>query len=128
MSSISKRGEGRDAVYVARWRSPQGDSRQITFKRQKDAQAHLDTVNAHVQAGQYVDASAERVRFGVWADEWSQGRLNLRDSTRARNESIMRLHVLSAFAELPLGAITQPMVQKWVRGLCESRTPDMAGC
>jgi integrase len=120
MSSVRKVGSGRSATFVARWRTPTGASRQATFTREKDARDHLAEVDAGKRSGHYVDPADERMRYGTWAASWSAGRINWRGTTRARNESVLRTHVLPHFGDVPVGAISQPDVVKWIRTLHDS--------
>lgn len=58
--------------------------------------------------------------LGDWAAEWWQSTANLRPSTRARDESLLRNHVLPAFGDAPLAAIGQRDVRAWVAALAAS--------
>jgi len=60
------------------------------------------------------------VLLGDWAAEWWQSTANLRPSTRARDESLLRNHVLPAFGDAPLAAIGQRDVRAWVAALAAS--------
>ena len=46
-----------------------------------------------------------------------QTKLNRRRSTKTRDNSYLRKHVLPTFGRAPLGAITQPDVRAWVEKL-----------
>lgn len=120
MSSIRKSGKGRTASWVVRWRAPSGGSRQATFAKEREAREHLATIEGGKQAGSYVDASSQRMPFAVWANQWADSRLNLRPSTQARNESLLRLHVVSHFGAQPIGSISQPDLVAWIKSLVQS--------
>jgi integrase len=70
--------------------------------------------------GAWLDPSGLRTRFGEWAENWRSTTLNLRPSSRARDDVYYRKHVEPAFGELPLGAIDHLMVRAWLAGLSAS--------
>jgi integrase len=61
-----------------------------------------------------------KVRLGDWIESWLATTVNLRPSSRARDESYLRNHVLPAFGTAPLGRITQLDVRAWVADLTAS--------
>jgi integrase len=54
------------------------------------------------------------MRLEVWAAEWLPSRADLRPSSYARLESIVRLHVVPAFGNRPLATISNGEIRKWV--------------
>jgi integrase len=57
----------------------------------------------------------------VWARQVMVARLHLRPSTRARDESYLKNHVIPAFGEMAVAGIQKIDVQSWVRFLSEDK-------
>lgn len=107
----------RSARWEARYRDPAGRQRTRSFDRKSDAQAFLATVSVEIHRGQWVDPAGGRTLLSEWIAEWSASTTNLRPSTRARDDSYLRTHILPRFGSVPLGSITQLEVRSWVAGL-----------
>jgi len=114
MSSVDRLGSGR---WQARWRDPGGVQRKRTFPRKVDALRHLTGVESRLLDGTYVDASRSRVTVGAWAEQWIAGQLQLKPSTRARYEGLLRCQVLPRWAPVPLAKIGHADVAAWVAEL-----------
>jgi integrase len=52
-----------------------------------------------------------------WAEECMSGRHNLRSASKARDESLLRNHIISSFGQVPLAQIRKAHVQKWIARL-----------
>lgn len=113
MASIDKRG-GR---WRARYRAPDGRSRSQTFARKVDAERFLVTVGHSKLTGGYVDVSAGRRTFGDWWATWTATRVDLRPSTRARDDVYARNYLLPSLGALPLGKIDRTVLRTWVAAL-----------
>jgi integrase len=74
----------------------------------------LATVKSDVARGEYVDPRLARARFRDWADEWLATTSHLRPKTRAGYEGDLRVHVLPAFGDRPVGSIQQVDVRRFV--------------
>ncbi len=104
-------------TYRVRFRSPEGKSRSKSFKRRVDADAFAATVETDKLRGAYSDASGGKTRFVEWSDQFRSTRINLRPSTRARDESYFRNLILPTFKDAPLAKIQPVHVQQWVADL-----------
>ena len=111
MGSVVKRGDSWQATY----RAPDRRERTKTFRKKPEAEAWLKTQEADVVRGEWVDPRGGRRMFDEWAELWLGTTVNLRPSTRARDESYLRNHILKhkAFKGRRLMDITQPDVQAW---------------
>ena len=107
----------RSGRWEARYRDASGRQRSATFDRRADATVFLATTESDVARGQWRDPALGRTSFGDWAAQWWLTTTNLRPSTRARDESYIRNHVLPRFGEIPLARITQLDVRGWVADL-----------
>lgn len=77
----------------------------------------MAVVEADKVRGQWLDPALGRKAFGEWAELWSESRINLRPSTLASTDSLMRCHVLPHFGRLRVGAIQPTDVQRFVNTL-----------
>ena len=116
MASIDKVGAG----WRARFRTPDGKSRSRTFRRKLDAEAFLAEVGHARNTGAFVDPEQGRLTLASWHERWWASTVDLRPSSRARVEGIIRLHVLPRFGNWRLVDITHQEVQDWVAALSAS--------
>jgi len=116
MAHISKRGPGR---WKARYRAPDGRERSQTFPRKVDAERFLAEMAVAKNRGQWIDPRAGKLPFGEWAAESYAARIDLRESSRARDEGYLRLHVLPYFETIPLARIERRNVQEWITKLSD---------
>lgn len=107
--------------FRANWREPDGKQRAKTFKTRKEANAYLAEVESAKNAGRYVNPHAGRVLFGEHAAQWMRTR-RTEITTAARDESVMRTHVLPQWASWPLGKIDELSIQAWVTELAGRRS------
>ncbi len=113
MASIDKV----EAGWRARYRTPDGKSRGRTFRRKLDAEAFLNEVGHARNTGAFIDPEQGRLTLTAWHQRWWASTVNLRPSSRARVEGIIRLHVLPHFGTWRLIDIGHQEVQDWVAGL-----------
>lgn len=116
MGSIRKK----DGSYEARYRDLAGRSRSKSFRTKSEASGFLAEIQSAQHAGTWVDPQHGRIRFARWAEQECESWSDLRPSTRARAESLIRTHVVPEFGDTPIGSITPLHVQAWVNRLSES--------
>lgn len=109
--SLRKLKSGR---WQARYRGPDGLSRtgQITYERKRDAEVFLAKVEADLARDDWFDPQAGLVTVGEFGRTWLEER-RLSDTTRERYEFALRLHILPAFAHVPIGQLREAAVRKW---------------
>ena len=117
MAHIDRRNRGGTIRYVARYIDPAGRERSKSFTRRADAQKYLTEIEAAKLKGTWVDPKHGRTRFRDWHAEWWGSVVNLRPSTRLRDEIYLRRHVVPRFGDMPLDAIHQREVRAWVAWL-----------
>ena len=91
MASVTKRPNGQ---WRARYRDSAGKEHARHFARKVDAQAWLDGVTTAVQTGSYVDPARSRLTVGSLAEQWIEGKVSLKPTTRALYDSVLGTHVL----------------------------------
>src|SRR5437016_5681591 len=120
MGSISKAPNGR---YRARYRGPDGKQRARHFVTIKEARAWLNGVEGTKLAGTWVNPDAGKVLFSQVVEQWKRQTVNLRPSTRARDEQYLKSLILPTFADRQLRTITQPDVRQWVADIGANHKP-----
>lgn len=113
MSSVHQTPEGK---WRARWRDPSGRLRSKNFSTKRAARAFLAEIDMTLSRGTYVDPHAGRMPFGDFARRWLAAR-NTQVTTAARDESVMRTHVLPQWGDWPLAKIDHLSVQEWITEL-----------
>lgn len=113
MASLEKRG----ATYTVRYRDASGRQHRESFKRLAPAKARLATVQADLARGEWIDpARAKQTLTQWWATYWAST-VDLRASSRARDESYFRNHIAPTFGDTPLAAINHAAITGWVAEL-----------
>ena len=87
MAHIRKTSNGR---FEARYRSPDGTERASRFETRRDAQAFLDQVGVDRQVGRWRDPRSGRTLLADWVAIWQPTTVDLRASSRARDDSYLR--------------------------------------
>lgn len=114
MAFIEKRKNGR---YRARYRGPDGRERSRTFDRKLDANAWVTSQEAAGDRGEWTDPTLGNTPFAEWAARFQEGRVHLRESTRARDQTLMDRLVLPNFGDFRLASVRPADVQGWVSNL-----------
>jgi integrase len=86
-----------------------------TFTRYAEAERHLAKVAHGKWTGSYVDPSAGKAKFGVFAEGWLESQ-TFDASTRATVTSRLTNHILPTFGNLELRQIRPSTVQAWLKG------------
>ncbi|MGD0083565.1 MAG: site-specific integrase [Acidimicrobiales bacterium] len=119
MAHVQKRGD----KWQARYRGPDGGERSKRFDRRIDAERWLDLNGADIARNQWVDPRLGRIAFKEWSDQWVTTTVANRPSTRARDESYLRTHIVPSFGDRHLGSITHLEVRGWVADLSSRKAP-----
>ncbi len=120
MASIVKRETTRGPRYDVRYRLPTGEVRTKTHRTRKEADRFAAITEADRHRGGLVDPRHGKVTFAEWWDQWWPTTVNLRPSSRARDESYARTHLLPRFGSVPLASIDHTSVTTWVSDLSAS--------
>jgi integrase len=90
MATIERRVRSGKTTYRVRYRDPAGSQRSRVFAGKADAQRFLNETETAKARGTWTDPALGRVLFREWLGEWWATTTNLRASTRARDESLLR--------------------------------------
>lgn len=121
--AIRKLPSGR---YQARLRDPL-TNRLVTlgtYATKADADAAVTDSQAAQRRGLWVDPRKSATTFASWAHQWLEGDATTRARTRQRYEQIVRLHLLPAIGNAPLGSITPVDVHRLVASWVKSYKPN----
>lgn len=108
--------------WQARYRTPEGAERSKSFPRKVDAERFLAGIEGDKVRGAYVDPSAGRQMFGVYARAWMATQVH-RPTTAVQVETNMRRHVFPHFENRPLAAVRPSEIQAWVKSLSTTLAP-----
>jgi integrase len=103
--------EKRNGKIRARYREPDGTERSRTFASRAHAKAFLDRVGGELAAGTYV-SPAGIVTFAEFAVPWLAMQ-PWAEGTRARAESLYRIHIEPEFGRAKLAHIRRSHIQAW---------------
>jgi integrase len=76
----------------------------------------LTSVEHSQVVGSYIDPGRSRMTVEEWSAVWLR-QLQVKPSTRARYESLLRVHVMPTWGPVPLNAVTHSGVGGWIAGL-----------
>ena len=94
----------------------------MTFATKADANAWLANQQADTGRGVWVDPSFGKELFSHYARQWLDTRSDLEDTTRAKYEGLLRLHVLPAFGSHRIAHIDPAAVRGWYHALAAKYT------
>ncbi len=100
--------------WQARYYDPSGRLRSRSFARKSDAKAFLAAMATDKRRGTWVDPRTSKIGFATYADLYLAEKLAIRPRTRDKYESSLHNHLVPAFAQTPIGAITRGNVQSWI--------------
>ena len=92
-------------------------------RRKADAERFRSTTEVELGVGDWVDPRRGRITLREWVEQWWATTVDLRPSSRARDEAYLRSQILPAFGDLPLAAIDHLAIRAWVADLSTRRKP-----
>ena len=122
--------KGGETRWRARWRDPDTHKsrERRSFRTKRDARAFLDSLNADILRGEYVDPRAGRVLIGALGPQWIAAHRNTWALSHWRAvESAWRLHVEPQWGKCRLNEIKPSGVQAWSDELAASYSHTTVG-
>ena len=119
---ISKKTGRRSTSWQARFFAPDGRQHAKRFARRVDAEVWLCENGAAISKGAWIDPSAGKVTFEVYAETWRTSQVH-RPTTAEQVRINMTRHIVPAFKGRPLASIRTTEVQSWVKRLSEQLAP-----
>jgi len=113
MAHIRRHPKSKDRWQV-RYVDPSGGERAKNFPRKSDAEKFLVTVETDKLRGEWVDPRLSKITFREWTDRWWGTTSPLKPYTREGYESLLRVHILPRFGDVPIGRIQPLDIREWV--------------
>lgn len=107
---------GKGRRYRARVRTAERKERSKCFHHRKDAVSWEREQLHAMENGTWIDPAAGNVTFGEFSQVWLEGKVDIKASTRAGYESMVRLAVAS-LGERAINKVSHVEVRDWVRNL-----------
>ena len=118
--SVRQRGRLYEASY---WHNGRRHVAPTTFTTKGDARAFLSAVETDIRRGVWIDPWAGRLRVSELAEEWTASNPNKRESTTAREELTLRLHVLPTIGEHRIERVGPRDIQRLVNSWRAEHAP-----
>ena len=118
--SVRQRGRLYEASY---WHNGRRHIAPTSFTNKGDARAFLSAVETDIRRGVWIDPWAGRLKVSELAQEWTASNPNKRESTTAREELTLRLHVLPAIGELRIERVGPRDIQRLVNSWRAEHAP-----
>ena len=118
--SVRQRGRLYEASY---WHNGRRHVAPTSFTTKGDARAFLSAVETDIRRGVWIDPWAGRLRVSELAEEWTASNPNKRESTTAREELTLRLHVLPTIGELRIERVGPRDIQRLVNSWRAEHAP-----
>jgi Phage integrase, N-terminal SAM-like domain len=110
--------------YQARyWHAGAHHSAPLTFLAKADALAWLARTQTDIRRGAWVDPAGAQMTVAELATRWLEHDPCKRASTVARDEVILRLHILPQMGKRRVGDVTPPDLQRLVNEWAKHRAP-----
>ncbi len=113
--SIKARHTKKGRVYDVRLRGPDGREVSRTFLNKRDAEQFRASQVTAKAKGMWIDLGGLTRTFGEVAEEWLEANPAKRDSSRSRDASALRNHILPHFDNHRIGRLTPSDVRGAVR-------------
>src|SRR3954464_4850540 len=124
MASVTKRKLQRGGhSYLVRYRGPDGRVRNRQFPKRALADRYANSIEVARNEGTWIDPSRGGLSLAEWVERWEPTQVNLRPSSRARDESYLRVHIVPRFGALPLTSIEHADVRAWAADLSNQLAP-----
>jgi len=94
-----------------------------TFATKGDAQRWLSNVETTIHKGEWVDPAGGRMTVADLAERWKTHDPSKRSSTKARDETILRIHILPTLGRRSLREVTPSDVQRIVNEWTQTQAP-----
>ena len=122
--SVRKLPSGR---YQARyWHAGEMRAAPATFMAKADAQAWLAGAETDIHRGAWTNPAGGQLTVAELSKRWLEHDPSKRSSTLARDEAIVRLHVLPRLGGTRLREVTPPDIQRLVNDWAKQQAPRTA--
>jgi len=115
----------RTGNWEIRYRDPNGRQRTVSkgLRTKEDARARLAAIETDKMRGEWLDPRLGRITFAEWSEEYIEGAVHKRATTLAQDRQRLRKHLIPAFGDMRLAAITPLDVRRFVEALARDMAP-----
>ena len=109
--------------YLARVRG--ADRKQVSqqFTTVRDAKAFIARVRNESHQGEYVNKARGEITLAEFAKHWQSTRVDIKVSTAVRDETMIRIHILSRFGPRSLNSLVREDGQKLIAEMSKTHSP-----
>jgi hypothetical protein len=119
--SIHARSTAKGKVYDVRLRGPDGRDVSRTFRTKREATEYEANQRTAKTRGAWIDPRGANVTLAEVSSEWLKSNPSKRQSSRARDVSALRVHVLPTLGGRRIGSLTpgdiRALVTDWSAGM-----------
>jgi integrase len=109
--------------YDVRLRDPSGTTYTRTFRTRREAEAFESDERASRRRGNWLDPRRSEESLRAVAGRWLDSNPAKRPSSRARDDSALRVHILPALGDRSIGSLTPSDIQRCVSDWSERLAP-----
>lgn len=109
--------------YDVRLRDPSGTTYTRTFRTRREAEAFEAEERAGRRRGNWLDPRRSEEPFRSVAGRWLDSNPAKRPSSRARDDSALRVHILPALGDRAIGSLTPSDIQRCVNDWSQRLAP-----
>lgn len=118
MASVTKEmTKGGEKRWIAKWRDPDGNSKEKWFPKNMEAEAFANQIETDKIKGTYVDPALGKTTVADYLVEWRAGRSHLAPKTLATEASLIANHIQPVFGRRTLGGLRRSDLTRWISGL-----------
>lgn len=121
--AIRARDTSRGRVYDVRYRGPDGREISRTFLTKRDALEFEAQQRTAKSRGSWIDPRGSKITVRALGAEWLESNPAKRDSTWARDESALRVHVYPEIGDRAIGSLTPVDIRRLVVEWSEDLAP-----
>ncbi len=126
MSIVVRPHKRHGQVYAVRLRDPGGRTFNKTFRTKTEARRYENDQLAQLARGSWTDPRASKAKFRDVATEWLESNPAKRESALARDEIVVRCHLLPALGDRTIGSVrpadVQQLIRQWIEADHQPRT------
>lgn len=112
-SIVRRKTRNGDNRYDVRYRDVSGKVHTETYRTRREAERGANTVEADKLRGAWIDPRAATQTFRSVSSDWLESNVAKRPSSDARDESILRVHLIPELGDEAIGKVTPARV-RWI--------------
>ncbi len=114
MASATRRGKDR---WLGRYRDATGREHGKSFPTKKEALAWAQGQERLIRLHEWSDPKRAKVTIADWSRQWLDAQLQLKPSTKARYEGLIRVHIVPRWGDVTLAQVGHADICAWTASL-----------